>query len=381
MKRLKIAFFLHFYQPWWQFPWKLKEIVRESYAPILDLIEEFEGFCFSANINLVLLTQLEEHCPDVAERFIRAIQSGRLELVGSTAQHPIMPLIPEFVQKAQIEEDTEKKENHFGIKPNCRGFFFPEMAFSISNVELLKNYGYQWTIVDDEPVVATCGKGAVPFNGILSWNDFKVFMRSNYWSNKISSGKFSFTEIKAMMEREIPGWTGNVPAYVIFAMDAETFGHHHKSLINTLLRPMLKEWAGNKIVSIESLVSDFAERKVYYLPDGSWSTSIEDIKRDNSYPLWSSRFSIDRYRLWRLVNLALAHFDQARDECLRMTSSCHWWQISRSGWEPEFMQRGAQLAMDVIKEYGTQDEVASARGDYDELMQLKKVSVHEDWKP
>ncbi len=380
MNRLRIALLLHFYQPWWQFPWIIKKIVNECYGPILELVDELDCFCFTANINLSLLNHLEKDYPDVVEGFKRAVQNGRIELTGSTAQHPIMPLVPDFVQRAQIAEDHHGKIELFEIKRNCQGFFFPEMAFSASCIELLKSCGYQWTVIDDEPFIATYGRNSAPFNSVINCRDFKVLMRSNYWSNIISNGKSSFDEIKAKMECEIPNWTGNIPAYLIIAMDAETFGHHHRHLIDTFLRPMLKEWAGNKIVPIESLISEFSERSVHYLPDGSWSTSTDDIRRDNPYPLWSSKISINRYRLWKLVNLALNHFDQAREDCLKMTSSCHWWQISRSGWEPEFMQKGAELAMHVIEEYGSVTEVASVQTDYDELMKLKKGYVHNDWE-
>jgi hypothetical protein len=377
LKRLKICLLLHFYQPWWQFPWILKQIVNECYRPILRLVEESDDFCFTININLVLLQHLENDYPDVVAGIKKAVESGKLELVSSTAHHPIIPLIPENVQRVQIEEDTRQKKEHFGISPNCKGIFLPEMAFSTKDIKLLKSYGLDWTVIDDEPVVATGGKGAVPYNQIVSYDGFKVFMRSNRWSNLISDGRHSFEQIRSMMELEIPGWTGNAPSHLEIAMDAETFGHHHKHLIESFLRPMLKEWTG-KIVPIGSLLQDFPEIKVQFLPDGSWSTSTEDIRRDNPYPLWSSKISVNRYRLWRLVNLALKYFEQAREDCLKMTSSCHWWQISRSGWEPEFMQKGATLAMNVIKQYGTQEEVASIQKDYEELMQLIKVFVYND---
>ena len=375
MKRLKIAPLFHLYQPWFQPPWMIRKITNECYRPILRLIEEFDCFCFTININLSLLNHLEGDYPDVVEGFKRAIWSDKLELMGSTAQHPIMPLIPEFMQRAQIEEDRAQKESRFELRPNCSGVFLPEMAFSTKCIELLKDHGYQWTVTDDEPFVAVYGKNSVPFNSIVSWDGFKVFMRSNYWSNMISSGRYSFADVKEMMEYQIPNWVGNAPAYLIIAMDAETFGHHHHHLIDTFLRPMLKEWVGDRVVPIGSLGQpEFSERRVHYLPKGSWSTSAYDIKRDNPYPLWSSKINIDRYRLWKLVNLALTHFEQSRDECLRMTSSCHWWWISRSGWDPELMQKGAKLAYSIL----TDDEKASIQEDFDELMALKQHFVHKD---
>lgn len=377
MDNLKLVLFLHWYQPWWQFQEVIEKISRECYEPTLGLIEEIDGFCFTININLSLLEHLKQYRPDIVERLKNAVRAGKLELVASTAHHPIMPLISESVQRAQMEEDLRKKEEHFGIKHSCRGFFLPEMAFSPNLIELLKSYNYEWTVTDDVPFVAHYGKNSIPFNKIVSLKGFKVFMRSSYWSNMISSGKFSFWDITNMMESQIPNWTGNAPAYLIIAMDGETFGHHHHHLIDTFLRPMLKEWAGKKIVSIESLISEFPERKVHYLPEGSWSTSIEDIERNNPYPLWSA-FSRNRYFLWKLVNTALEHMEQAPEDCLKITSSCHWWWISRSGNEPDFMKKGADLAMDIIKKYGTREEKASVQESYDKLMKVTKVFVNND---
>ncbi len=384
MDNLKIALCLHWYQPWWQFPHIIEKICRECYEPILSLIEEIDGFSFSANINLSLLEHLEKYRPDILERFKNAVQAGKLELVASTAQHPILPLIPESVQRLQIEQDIKLKEEHFGIKHNCGGFFLPEMAFSPNLIELLKSYKCEWTITDDVPFGAHYGRNSVPFNKIVSLKGFKVFMRSNHWSNMISSGKYSFWDIKNMMESQIPNWTGNVPAYLIIAMDGETFGHWHPHLIDNCLRPMLKEWsglpagqAGKKIVSIESLLSDFSERKVHYLPEGSWSTFVEDIERNNPFPLWSS-FSRNRYFLWKLVNTALEHLEQAPEDCLKITSSCHWWWISRSGNEPDFMKKGAELAMNIIREHGTREEADSVEECYEKLMKVTKVFVNND---
>ncbi len=377
MDNVKIAVELHGHQPFWQPRNIIEQISGECYDPIFSLVEEIDGFCFTVNTNLCLLEHLEKYRLDVLEKFKRMVQAKKLELVASTAHHPIMPLIPESVQIMQIEEDLRKKEERFGIKHTCQGFFLPEMAFSANIVELLKSYKYRWTVIDDVPFGAHYGKNSVPFNKIVSLKGFKVFMRSNYWSNMISSGKFSFWDIKNMMESQLPNWTGNVPAYIIIAMDIETFGHHHHHLIDMFLRPMLKEWAGNKIVSIESLIPDFQERKVHYLPDGSWSTSIEDIERNNPYPLWSG-FSRNRYFLWKLVNTALEHLEQAPEDCLKITTSCHWWWISRSGNEPDFMKKGAELAMDILRKYGTQEEKASVQECYDKLMKVTKVFVNND---
>jgi len=373
VENLKIGFLLHFYQPWWQrqFPAVLRKISDQSYRPILRLLNDIDGFCFTANINLSLLELLENDFSDVRSGFKDAVDGGKIELTGSPAQHPILPLIPEFLQRAQIEDDGKRKESQFGIKRNCRGFYLPEMAFRRSDVGLLKELGYKWTVIDDEPFVAVYGSASVPFNHMIVWNGFKTYMRSGLWSNKISSGKYSFYDIKAQMEHELGQWVRNEPAYLIIAMDGETFGHHHGHLIDQFLRPMLEEWAGNKIVPIETLEQSFPWRSVQYLPDGSWSTSAEDIRKNDPYPLWNSRFNRYHYMLWKLVNSGLNYFEQCEDDCFKMTSSCHWWWISgRPYWEPEFMKFGAKKAIEIVRQYGSLEEVNTAEKLYKDLKEL-----------
>jgi len=374
LDNLKIVFLLHFYQPWWQFPSVLHKIVNQCYRPILELVNSSDRFCFTANVNLSLLKLLDNSFSDVVLSFREATEKLKIELMGSPAQHPILPLIPEFIQRAQIQKDREDKEKKFGLKQNCRGFYLPEMAFSRNDVGLIKEFGYRWSVMDDEPFRAI--HGSVPFDGIIILNGFKVYMRSSLWSNLISSGNFSFGDIKARMEYEIPSWTKNVPAYIIIAMDAETFGHHDQPrgarLMERFLKPMLWEWGNEgRIVPIESLEQNFPWRSISYLPDGSWSTSADDIRKNDPYPLWNSRFNRYHSMLWELTNIALKYFKDCEEDCLKMTSSCHWWWISgRPHWEPEFMKLGARKAVEIIRNYGTSSERKIGEKLYKELKEL-----------
>lgn len=368
MENLKIALLLHFYQPWWQFPAVLHKIVNQCYRPILELVNSSDRFCFTANVNLSLLELLESGFTDVVFGFKKAAEQKRIELMGSPAQHPILPLIPEFLQRAQIQVDQENKEKWFGIKKNCNGLYLPEMAFSRNDMGLIKEFGYRWSVMDDEPFRAI--HGSVPFDNIIILNGFKTYMRSSLWSNLISSGNFSFADIKARMEYEIPSWTKNTPAYIIIAMDAETFGHHHEGLIERFLKPMIQEW-GSRIVPIESLEQNFPWRSASYLPDSSWSTSADDIRKNDPYPLWNSRFNRYHFMLWELVNIALKYFKEGEDDCLKMTSSCHWWWISgRPYWEPEFMKLGAKKAIEIIRKHGTLKEREVGENRYKKLKEL-----------
>lgn len=373
MQNLHISLLLHFYQPWWQFISERKKITAETYRPIIELLNSVDGFASTVNINLSLLEHLQDDAPDVIGGLKKVLESGKIELTGSTAHHPIVPLIPDWLKEQQILTDKQVKENRFGISRNCRGIFLPEMAFSRKDIPLMRRLEYKWTIIDDEPFNAI--HRYIPFDKVTVYDGMKIFLRSAYWSNMISSGNLSFSELKARMEHEISEWTHGAPAYVIIAMDVETFGHHDRKrgadLLERLLKPMLKEWAGNKIVPIEMLGNIFPSSNIHYLPDCSWSTSGDDLARNDPYPLWDSRFSRYHYKLWELINVALNYYKDAPDECLKMTSSCHWWWISgRPYWEPEFMKKGAKKAIEVVRTFGSAEEKDEAEILYSELVSL-----------
>ena len=375
MENLKIGLLLHFYQPWWQFPKVLEQIVAQCYRPILRLIKEEKGFCFSANINYSLLELFDGGYNDIILDFKNLAEKNKIELLGSAAYHPIMPLVSPKIQIGQMVTDTRYKRALWGIAKNCNGFYLPEMAFSQSILPNLGANKYEWTIIDDEPFRVE--HGYVPFDSVAQLNGLKIFLRSNYWSNKIASGELpTFAAMREKMERDIPDWTKNRPAYLILAMDAETFGHHHKGLIEKFLTPMLKEWGSGGpgiLTPIEEIGRLFPPMRLNHLGNGTWATSENDIREKDFYPLWNSKFNEHHENLWRLVNIALKYARQAgadRD-CLKIASSCHWWWISRARWEPKFMMLGAGKAMEVIDKYGSECEKKEGKKIFENLEVLK----------
>src|SRR3989338_4050003 len=116
MKNLKVGLLLHFYQPWWQYPCVLKEIAEQCYRPILRVIERAQGFCFSMNINYSLLELLNMEHSDVVAGFKNATNAGKIELLGSTTYHPIMPLVSSDMRMAQMKIDMQLKRTFCGIE-------------------------------------------------------------------------------------------------------------------------------------------------------------------------------------------------------------------------------------------------------------------------
>jgi len=389
---IKIALLLHFYQPWWQYQSVLERIVNECYRPILNILKNVNGFCFSVNANYALFELLEKAgFDDVICGFKTAAKLGKIELLGSTAYHPIMPLIPDFLQRASLEKDALLKQKYFGIEKNCNGVYLPEMAFSQKAISLLKSMGYNWTIIDDEQF--DFEYGYAPHDHIISLDDFKIFFRSRLWSNRISFFEIpTFEKLWERMKYEIPIWTQNKPLYIILAMDAETFGHHSKDKnnIQDILIPMIaKLRRDNIIISFEELMNKFPVKIISHICDGSWSTTKNDLRHNCAFPLWN--YNKHHKDLWKLANIAfdcstLSHYyDQLLDDydpsqsnllndCMKIATSCHWWWLAKEqgNWDPEFAKFGARLAFEIIKKFGNHEKIEKAEKLFKKIESLKK---------
>jgi len=374
MKDFRLGVLLHFFQPYWQFPHMLQKIVEQCYRPIFHFVRNYsQGFAFTANINYSLLELLKKHgYDDVLDDIKYCVENNLIELMGTVAYHPIIPLIPIKCAGMQIAEDFCKKK-FMGLEANSKGFFFPEMAFSKKSLHLLHKLGFNWTVIEDVAVLPD----KIPFDHIFSYHGYSVFLRSSHWSKYVWDEHVSFGEFSKRIGREFFKWTDGAPSYLVIAMDAETFGHHVPGLSESFLFPLIKNWGGGKVVSkFEELLKMYPHRENSEIRDCSWSTSYDDLYRNDPFPLWKSKYNGHQLILWDLVYMALKYWNKqdAIHPCLKMVNSCHWWWISRGMdrgfWNPHFMLIGAKKALAVIEKCGTREEKIKARWHFEILEQL-----------
>ncbi len=93
------------------------------------------------------------------------------------------------------------------------------MALDEETLRVLGELGYNWAITDDVPWVYA--KGEVPSRWIPSVGGTAVFLRSNFWSNRISFHGHDGGEMAERMVQDLFQWTGKDDSYVILAMDGE----------------------------------------------------------------------------------------------------------------------------------------------------------------
>ncbi len=379
--RIKVGLLLHFYQPWWQFSDVLARISDECYRPIFRWLEAFPRFAFSANVNWSLLELLRRDGHDDVVALIKnAADRRRIELFGTAAHHPIVPLLSDAETERQIVRDRDGKRG-LGLPDNtCAGFYLPEYAFSRDIVRPIKRAGYDFTVADDAAFAAQ--HGGVPFDRVPLVQGLGVFLRSRQWGNVLSWGRYDFDRFAPEFVRSIEAWFGGRSGYVVLATDAETFGHHHRQLFDRLLKPMIENWYGPgspvEILPFQRLFDAYGGNShEFAVPPSTWSTEPHDFVTGNHFPLWNSPDNIYHQALWRLVNVARRFGDTPglEDDVLKMLSSCCWWQVSgRPCFNPRLMMCGARKALDIIEKAADEAVRQEGRQAYEALVRLPGIN-------
>lgn len=384
----------HFYQPPTQTRGMLLKISNEAYRPLLEVLEEYPHAKATININGVLTEMLWE-CghSDIISKLKKLAEDGKIEFTGSGKYHPILPLIPIKEMERQIRRNHLTNRRFLGDVYTPRGFFPPELCYSRDIVEPIIESRHEWIIVSGVacPVVW-------PMNVIHEIGHeeerLAVFFRDDILSNKIS---FRGVDGKGFIEHLKQLYKGEGDIYVITAMDAETFGHHIQhweklflAEVYETLEPVeagkrtmrrqkplaeqhrkLFEFQRNgevkqiEIVTISQLLDIFPRGSRLEPKPSSWSTTADDLKARNYYPLWKNKDNAVHQLQWEHLSIAIELTDKAVEAADNLTSrhfasiarslldpalhSCQfWWASKRPMWDINMVHRGLNLQREVL---------------------------------
>lgn len=385
---------LHFYQPPTQTASMLMKISNEAYRPLLDVFDEFQHARVTVNINGVL-TEMLGQCgySDVLDKLRKLAEDGQIEFTGSGKFHPILPLIPREEMERQIRLNYQTNRNLLGDVYVPRGIFPPEMCYSKDIVESVIESRHEWIILSG----IACPV-AWPMNVIHQIGNghdgLAVFFRDDILSNKIS---FRNIDGPGFIEHLNRLYTGKGDIYVVTAMDAETFGHHIQhwdklflAQIFETLEPMpdddktmheqkpLAEQHRRlfafekdqkerriKIVTISELLEVFPRGAKVEPKPSSWSTTADDIRMQNYYPLWYDKNNPIHQTQWEHLNITMdvAHMaaelagddnshkfaDIARTTLdAALHSDQFWWASKKPMWDINMVYRGLNLQREVL---------------------------------
>ncbi len=351
------SFLFHIYQPPVQIPPVIKQIVNESYRPIINALRDHPEAKITLNINGTLTEQLNDFgYVDLIEGIANIASRGQIEFTSSGKYHPILPLIPAPEIRRQIELNNETNLKFFGNEYKPRGFFPPEMAISEEVISVVKEMGFDWIIMSGIANVLP----EFPTNFISQHlNGLKLIFRDDYISNDCAFDKIN--NVETFINR-LKYKNTNDDYYVILALDGETFGHHVKHAINNFLIPLfdaLPHRDDVKICNISEIIDKFPLSDAQLPRASSWSTMHSDLLHDVPFPLWfdpNNPIHIEQHRFFMyaltLIHLSAKYrdctsdekksiFDNARNFLDRGIHSCQqWWASKRPWYSPDMILRG-----------------------------------------
>jgi 4-alpha-glucanotransferase len=131
--------FLHIYQPPTQTEQIVRKVTEEGYRTLGRVLKASPKARVTLNISAVLTQQLDCYgLDDVISDLRKLAERGQIEFTGSAIYHPILPLIPKDEVIRQIKLNTEVNRSYFGDSYNPKGFFLPEMCYSVDIARTVK---------------------------------------------------------------------------------------------------------------------------------------------------------------------------------------------------------------------------------------------------
>ncbi|MBK1644786.1 glycoside hydrolase family 57 [Thiocapsa imhoffii] len=135
-------------------PWEAEEIMRcydrvpryaLAYQDVARLHVGFSGVLLEQLRDPVIIDRYR-HILDIPAMLDRYREAENIELIGMGYYHPIFPLIPRADWAEQLHAGRALMQEVFGRAP--RGFWPPEMAFTMAMIPSLVRAGYDYVVVD-----------------------------------------------------------------------------------------------------------------------------------------------------------------------------------------------------------------------------------------
>ncbi len=391
---------LHMYQPPTQTYEVLKRVTEESYRPVLRVLHEHPNARIAININAVLSQLLAEHgFEDVLESLRELSERGQVELTGSGAFHPILPLIPQSARVRSITDNEAMNRRYLGESFRPTGFFPPEMCISDAALADIRATNHEWVIAggvaspDGWPTVDVCRVD----DGTPGGEELGILFRDDVRSNRISFAETTAAEfLDSLAASGVPG------SYVVTAMDMETFGHH------------VKGWEDRFLVGIYARIEEESQgpsprvqmltpgEVVELMPVGktvkprpsSWSTSNDDLTKNDPYPLWKSPGNRIHEQQWQYVDHAIELVElanasacteesekEAKFALERLQPALHscqfWWASHRPWWSVLIVHRGLLLLQEALLHAARSIELSCADDSQKEVVRWRIAAAND----
>lgn len=380
MKKIIWVNFLHIYQPPWQQRGVIEQAAIESYDYLFTLLTKYKNFRATLNITGSLVEQLAEFRPDLLKKLQVLVSKNKVELTASAKYHALLPLLPEAEVKRQIDLNQETLSKYFSNN-KITGFYLPEMAFSLEVAKIVKNFGFQYLILD--PIIADDQTQTD-----VLYNLKNIGLKLVFRNRQISKSYPAEIIFQKLASADIKSET------IITATDGEMYGHRHEDWQGHLESVLQNK--NLNILNIRDYLDTLSVKKTITLQAGSWESSLAELKRGVPFALWSDPKNNIHKLLWNLVNMSIAlvhkypkdaNFYWSRNHLDRGLASCtFWWasgqkpsDFSPLTWNPDMIDNGSEELIRSIRSLNqaTGAEKIKAERLY---IEIKKSTWEKHWK-
>ncbi len=353
---------LHLYQPANSDPVVIKEATEKSYNNIVSYLEKYPETKFTLNISGCLVSRWKEMgYNDFIKRIRLLVDAGQIELTGSAFFHPLLPLIPGKEMIHQIDKNNKILKDTFGSSLALRGFFLPELAYSKEVALSIKEFGFEWIVVDE---IAYNGKlGGVDIGKVYydKNSELKTIFRSRNASNNYAP---SFLQDNKKLKNPLDP--------VITVTDGEIYGLRYVDNKKIFGKVLKDDNISTKTIS-EYIDSYRKGKEDVSLVACSWESTEKEIVANKPYIVWYDKNNKIHKKIWKLVYLAydaMEKFDKdsnykwARWHFVRGLASCvFWWSSAKDfshifgphAWSPDEIERGLNELIRSVRSLEDED--------------------------
>lgn len=364
--------FLHIYQPPTLEKDLLVRITKEAYFNIIKILKQNPRHKITLNITACLTEYLYQvGYTKLIDDIKLLVKKGQIELTGSAAFHPLLPLIPIKEVERQIAINYDINKRHLGAVYQPQGFYLPEMAYSEEVARAVKRAGFSWIILDEISLDGKINNGHIDYTKKYRIKNIglKVIFRNR---------KISRTFVPAAIEELLS--QKKVPPVVITATDGELYGHKYKDYSRTLNKVLKNKEL--KTSTISEFLKEGAKETLVKPINSSWESTVAEINNRIPYSLWQHPKNNIHRNLWQLANFALQLNYQSTRDPNHFASRLHlekglasctfWWASDRDfklfadpAWSPTEVEKGALELLSSVR--------ALARIDYKEKIKAEKM--------
>jgi hypothetical protein len=143
---------VHNHQPVGNFDSVIRDAQERAYDPFLERLERHRSLKVCLHVSGPLLEWQKIHAPEYLERLAALVDANRVELLGGGYWEPILSVLPERDQHAQVERMCGELETRFGRRP--RGLWLAERIWEPHLPALLSEHGLDYVALDDSHFLA-----------------------------------------------------------------------------------------------------------------------------------------------------------------------------------------------------------------------------------